>query len=297
MLDHKGYDLIPSTKRGCKGQTETRVEQACRSCSNIKSKQTKVRDSSLEIIESIIANQNLLNHKILTICIEEDLDKNLTGLIANQLMAKYQRPVLLLNKTIEEETEEIIWSGSGRNYDKSKFYNFKDFLNQSHYMRFAEGHQSAFGAAIADKDLSDFVIYTDEVLKDFDFTPNYKVDYIFNHNDMNPKEILDIANLKSIWGQGVEEPLIAIENIKVHANSIQLMSADKNPTLKITLPNGMSLIKFRSSKEEYDSLYSSSGCVSINIVGKCERNEWNGAVSPQIIVEDYEVIGKTDYYF
>ena len=164
-------------------------------------------------------------------------------------------------------------------------------------MRFAEGHQSAFGAAIADKDLNKFVIYSDEVLKDFDFTPNYKVDYIFNHNDMNPKEILDIANLKSIWGQGIEEPLIAIENIKVHANSIQLMSADKNPTLKITLPNGMSLIKFRSSKEEYESLYSPSGCVTINIVGKCERNEWNGAVTPQIIVEDYEVIGKTDYYF
>mgnify|MGYP006935837631 FL=1 len=51
MLDFKGYELVPSTKRGCKGQAETRVEQACRNCTNIKSRQTKIRDNSLEKIE------------------------------------------------------------------------------------------------------------------------------------------------------------------------------------------------------------------------------------------------------
>lgn len=48
MLDFKGYELVPSTKRGCKGQAETRVEQACRNCTNIKNRQTKIRDTSLE---------------------------------------------------------------------------------------------------------------------------------------------------------------------------------------------------------------------------------------------------------
>jgi len=114
---------------------------------------------------------------------------------------------------------------------------------------------------------------------------------------MNVNDVLELANLKTIWGQGVEEPLIAIENIKINNENLKLMSEDKNPTLKITLPNGMSLIKFRSSKEEYESLYSNLGCVTINIVGKCERNIWNGIVSPQIIIEDYEITGKQTYYF
>jgi single-stranded-DNA-specific exonuclease len=134
-------------------------------------------------------------------------------------------------------------------------------------------------------------------LADFDFTPSYRVDFIFNNDDMNTNSILEIANLKSIWGQGVEEPLIAIERICVHKDSIKLMSADKNPTLKITLPNGMSLIKFRSSNEEYESLCSDLGCVTINIVGKCERNIWNGMISPQVIIEDYEIVGRSNYYF
>ena len=114
---------------------------------------------------------------------------------------------------------------------------------------------------------------------------------------MNVKDILDIANLKSVWGQGVEEPLIAIERIKVYKDNVRLMSPDKNPTLKITLPNGMSLVKFRSSKEEYELFNSNLGCVSINIVGRCERNIWNGIISPQRIIEDYEIVDKQEYYF
>ena len=224
-------------------------------------------------------------------------DKNLTGLIANQLMAKYQRPVLLLNKCINEETKEVSWEGSGRGYDKSSFENFKDFLNNSGLVMYGEGHQSAFGSGILDSNFDKFIEYSNSALKDYDFSPSYKVDYIFKHDDMNIKDILDLANLKSVWGQGIEEPLIAIERIKIGNDNIRLMSADKNPTLKITLPNGMSLIKFKSSQEEYESLCTKLGCVTINIVGRCERNVWNGIVSPQIIVENYEIVGKTEYYF
>ena len=67
MLDFKSYESIPSTKRGCKGQFETRVEQACRNCKNIKNRQTKARDTSLEVIEGIIERDNLLSHPILII--------------------------------------------------------------------------------------------------------------------------------------------------------------------------------------------------------------------------------------
>lgn len=102
MLDHKNFELVPSTKRGCKGQMETKVEQACRNCINIKNRQTKARDVSLNKIEQIIQEQNLLSNKILVVKLDPELciEKNLTGLIANQLMSKYQKPVLLLHKVV-----------------------------------------------------------------------------------------------------------------------------------------------------------------------------------------------------
>ena len=310
MLDYRGYELVPSTKRGCKGQTETRVEQACRNCTNIKNRQTKARDAALENIERIIKEKNLLENKILAIKLDTfAADRNLTGLIANQLMAKYQRPVLLLNKTYYDmtlceedgtpiETRSVLsWEGSGRGYDKSKFDNLREFLKESDLVLYAEGHANALGVGIADMHFADFIDYSNQELAEFDFTPCYKVDFIFSGSDFRGTDIVEIAELKSLWGQGVDEPLVAIEHINVYAGNVILMSPDKSPTLKITLPNGTSLIKFKSSQEEYEKLRSETGCITINVVGKCERNIWNGTVTPQIIIEDYEIIGEQKYYF
>lgn len=310
MLDYRGYELIPSTKRGCKGQQETRVEQACRNCTNIKNCQTKARDAALEAIESIIKQKNLLENKILAIKLDSySADRNLTGLIANQLMAKYQRPVLLLNKTTYDtdifDTDgnkittlvSTAWEGSGRGYDKSKFDNLRQFLQDSGMVMYAEGHANALGVGITDKKFEEFIKYSNEALASFDFTPCYKVDFIFSGADFRGSDIIEIAGLKNLWGQGVDEPFVAIEHINVSSSNITLMSPDKSPTLKITLPNGTSLIKFKSSQEEYERLSSEMGCITINVVGKCERNVWNGSVSPQIIIEDYEIVGEQKYYF
>ena len=297
MLDFRGYELVPSTKRGCKGQAETRVEQACRNCTNIKSRQTKIRDNSLEKIEQIIANQNLLSNKILIVQLDDLItDRNLTGLIANQLMSEYQRPVLILNK-IENEDGTITWEGSGRGYDKSRLKDFRGFLENNKYVMYAEGHANAFGIGIKDEDINAFIASTNSALDGFDFTPIYNVDFIYKSDELTPDEVIDIAGMKSLWGQGVEEAEIAVEGIKVHKDNIRILSPDKNPTLKIMLPNGINFMKFRSSEEEYNKLYSELGYVTINIVGECERNIWNNKISPQVMIKDYEIVDRANYYF
>ena len=302
MLDYKGYELIPSTKRGCKGQTESRVEQACRNCTNVKNKQTRVRDENFETIKNIIKSKNLLKNKILVVKLEDlNVDKNLVGLIANQLMAEYQRPVLLLNKRIHPLTDPpdiVQWEGSGRGYDKSNLTNFREFLLDTQLVEYAQGHASAFGVGIKDKNFNKFIETSNELLKDFDFSPCYRVDFIWNSQSFNENDIVKIAELKSIWGQGIEEPLICIENITITKNNLTLMSRDKNPTLKIKLPNGTELIKFKSSEEEFNYLLENeSGCTVIDIVGECGRNIWCGNVTPQVIIKDFQIIKRMDYYF
>ena len=47
MLEFKAYELIPSTKRGCSGQKETRVEQAARTAANIKTRQGNEVDKGI----------------------------------------------------------------------------------------------------------------------------------------------------------------------------------------------------------------------------------------------------------
>lgn len=299
MLEFRAYEQIPSTKRGCKGQMETRVEQACRNCTNIRNRQNKARDASLEIIERIIEEKNLLENQVLAVKLEgrNESNRNITGLIANQIMSRYQRPVLILNRTVHDEDPDnvyVTWDGSGRNANGTDLTNFQEFLNESGYFEFAEGHDNAFGVSIRDEHFADFIEYANEKLKDVDFSPKYTPDVIYFANMVHGSEILKLADLGHIWGQGVEEPTVVITDVKVDKNNLNLFGS----TLKIALPSdeGISLVKFRSSNEEYESLYSELGCVTINVVGKCSRNTgWDD--KPQIIIDDYEIVGRTAYYF
>lgn len=296
MLEWKAYDLIPSTKRGCKGQEETRLEQALRVCTNVKNRQTRTRDAEVECIENIIQENNLLEHKVLAIKLDNmSIDRGITGLIANELMSKYKRPVVLLSKTEHEGLEA--WEGSARGYEKSKMKDFRQFVKESNLVFLAEGHANAFGFGIYDKDFENFISWSDKQLKDIEFSPSYKVDFIYSMSDINSKDILDLGDAKYLWGQNIDEPLIAVENVAVTNDMIGLMSRDKNPTLKIQLPNGVTCIKFKSSEEELDNLSSELGCVSINLIGKPEVNRYFGSVTPQIIITDYEIISRQKYYF
>lgn len=296
MLNYEGYKLIPSTKRGCKGQLESTAEQATRVCTNVKNRQLKLQTEGLEKIKKRIEQDNLLDNQILIIPIEEkEIDTRITGLIANKLMSEYQRPVLLLHKRIHEDGT-ITFEGSGRGYDKSNLNNLKDFLSESGLVMYAAGHQSAFGTGIREEDIVDFVSYSNEELSDFDFSSCYNVDYLFESNDFNSQIILDIASCKSLWGKDIDESLIGIKNIIVTKQNLTLMSPMKNPTLKITLPNKVALIKFHASDEEYDSLIS-NGYIKINIVGTCEINEYNGRVTPQIMIKEYEITEISEYDF
>ena len=291
MLNHCAYDMIPSTKRGEKGKTEAIVIQAVRNATNVRNRQKKARDNGFEYVEQIIAANNLDKNKIIVVQVSEDLDKNLTGLIANQLMAKYQKPVLLVR-----ETDEGLLQGSARGYDKSELKDLKSFLLESGFMEYAEGHAAAMGVGIYKDKVNALVDYSNTVLANYDFSACYDVDYEYMSNDFKAQDIIDIGSMKSLWGKGVDEAMVVIKGIKITSNNITLMSANKNPTIKITLQNGTSLIKFGASQAEFESL-KSSGYTEIDVIGTCAINEWQGMITPQILIKDYEVVGKQDYYF
>ena len=65
------------------------------------------------------------------------------------------------------------------------------------------------------------------------------------------------------------------------------MSADKHPTIKIHLDCGVDIMKFKSSQEEYKSFIASNKILTA--VCRCAKNEWNGNVTAQLIIEDFQL--------
>lgn len=295
MLSFKAYEQIASTKRGAKGQTEPRVEQAIRNCSSLKNKQTNNRDAGLDIILNLIQQYKLDQNPVIVIKLkpEYQISKTMTGLIANIISSDFQRPCLILNRTVNSETGEVAWEGSARGYEKSALTDFRKWLlENTPQIMYAEGHENAFGVGIKEADFQDFEAALYAGLREFNFSLVYKVDAIFQADDFKGEDIIEIGGLKHFWGKMIEEPYVAIERVKITPQNTQLMSKDKSPTLKITLPNGVSLIKFGSSEEEYNNLVSPMMTTVINVVGQCRQNVWAGRVTGQIEVADFEVLTK-----
>ncbi len=162
------------------------------------------------MIIKIIEDKKLYKNKIIAVKLDDDhqIDRNLTGLMANQLVAKYQHPVLILSK-VKHDDGSITWEGSGRGYPVPELEDFRTFLNNSELVVYAQGHGNAFGVAIKDELFDDLINFSNEALKDCEFKPYYNVDFIWHGADFKPNTILKIAGLKSIWGQSMPEPLVA----------------------------------------------------------------------------------------
>ena len=296
MLEFCAYDMVPSTKRGCKGQNETKVEQACRNCTNIRNRQNKERDVSLEFIDNLIQEEGLLNDPILIVQLDSAAaaNPNITGLIANQVAAKYNRPTLILNEY--KEDGEIIWRGSGRNIKGTDFDDLQRFLLDSQLTEYSSGHDNAFGVAVRDDQLAALKEYCRKELNACYFQPVYHVDAIIDAQNLSGLDVLSIGDMKDLWGQDMEEPKIAIENLHINASNIELLA--KGPTIKITptdREDGLSYILFKTSEDVYNLLYSEYGLTTINVVGTCARNDWSN--TPQIIIEDFEIVSKKEFYF
>ena len=288
MLQMYAFDIIPSGKRGHKGEDAYLVEEAVRICSNVKARQTKTQDTTMTLLESRIKSESLLDNGIIIFtCEPGQVEKNLAGLVANKIQAKYQRPCLVLSKSKTENDDEYYYRGSARNYGRSEIDDLRQLCEETGLVEYAQGHANAFGFSIAESKLPAFIEKTNEKYKSISQDAIYWVDFIWSLSEVDPDTVLEIAGMRDFWGQEIPESYVALERISLSSCRVQLLSADKNPTIKITLPCGVDVMKFKSSQEEYEAMCEENAVISI--IGTCNKNEWNGRVTPQILVEDFEL--------
>lgn len=292
MLNHKAFEEVLSNKRGHKlGEKEKLILQAIRTVTNVKNRQTRAEDAGLAMLEKMIETNHMLDHKILLFLLEPgQIDSEIRGLIANKFMAKYQRPCCLLTRT--NKNGEETYEGSGRGYTKTGINSFKKILEQCPEVIYVEGHDNAHGIGIKGNQVDNFLYHIDQLLENVSVEPVYRIDYDFKENENNNQIILDIAEMNDYWGQDIDRAYVNI-NFKITSSNFQIM---KSNTLKFNLPNGLSIIKFNGTDQEVEK-FTTTGYLEINAICKCSANKWNGQVYPQLIIEDYEIVDSSKYYF
>lgn len=279
-------ELVQSTQLGAKpGEKEISRKQAVRVCRNAKQRQKNLVDKAMNKLESRIFKRDLLENKILLIPVEEtdDIPSEITGLIATKLSSKYHHPTLIVR---ESSTEDML-KGSGRIENNTALGSFKQYVGQIEENSYAEGHDSAFGFGIKKNRVDEFLDKTNKDLHEIDFDSKYYIaDYIFDANESSISHIIySMRDGEEIWGHGVEQPQIIVENIHITKNDIKYM---KRNSLKFTYNNVTYTILVNAQAYDEFQLYQE---MNITVYGKMKVNEWCGRLTPQVLIDDYEIKG------
>ena len=284
---------VPSTKRGEKGLQETICTQTIRNCVNAKAKQKKEQEKAAELLGIQISNNNLEDNKILILNADEiDVDTTLTGLCAMEVAAKYKKPVLLGRTTVDGKELR----GSIRNFDNSPLKDFKSFLMSSGLMIYVAGHANAAGFDIPTAYVERLNEFANKELKDYNFNEKYfDVDFIVNGNCSYLNELIfDLDRGSKLFGQGCNEPRIAIENITINSKDIVVQGARKD-TIKFVI-NGITYIKF-FAKDLIEKIKSKEGKLTMTVLGRGLVNRWMGKEIPQILIDEIEFKEASIYDF
>ena len=280
-----GEKLIPSNKKGHKGELVALAAEATRECVNAKSRQARILDNIEEKIDIKINKKDLLINKVLFVELDDDDDfpSTLNGLLATRLTNKYSRPTI-----VARANDDGYIRGSARAIKTENMDSFKQYLEESEMFEYVLGHPLAFGCSISSYNLDKFFSYSNDSLKDVELGEKcYSVNFIRDAMDNDIDNLIrDVGEYEYIWSNQNDEPTLYIDNIILSANEIQIIGTNRD-TVKF-IKNGITYIKFKAN-ELIDEL-SGMKDIIMKIVGRCNINEWNGIKNPQIIIDDYEII-------
>ena len=273
---------------------ESIYDRAARFCKNSKQRQDKLRGKGLEKLSNQAKKfcKNSDETKILLVDATDVLHEGLTGVVAIKMAENFNKPVILLKRHRNERSEEV-YGGSARNMNNSPIENLKDVINSTNVIK-GQGHANAFGIVdlpIDKKEEATRIL--NDILKDVEYDATYLVDYIFDIYEVDVNTIMQLSVFDNIICQGIEEPKIAVENIKLSRSEFEIFGK-KEDIISFTY-NGIKYVQFKCKEgnQIYDFLqnaWDDNETVTFNIVGKPSINEYNGIRTPQVIILDNDII-------
>ncbi|MDD4188255.1 MAG: DHH family phosphoesterase [Bacilli bacterium] len=276
-IDSDKTYIYKPTRGSRKGQEieETIYQKSARMCVSHNNKRKRLSEKLIKPIE----DQINLDNKIICVKVDKEESEGMSGLLANALLGKFNKPSIVYSINSKNEIKGSMRANTG---------DFKDKLQKTGLFVFVAGHQDAAGLQIKEHCLEDIDEKLNEFFKDETFEKIHYIDFKIPFEEISFEFIKDICDLKYMYSTNIKEPLIYVENVKVQTKDIKLIGKKKN-TIKIETDE-VDFIKFRSSEEVYNDMVDWKDEVVLNIVGRASINEYNGKLTGQIFVDEWEVL-------
>ena len=272
---------VKSTKRGAKiGDIEYAAEQTARVGKNAKARQDKLKDKAIDTIDFKIQKDGLNDNNILVVEIDEqdDIQQELTGLIAMAMVNKYHKPCMIGRRSIKDEISGSIRS----NGNFAGLPSFKKFLEDSGLLNYTAGHDNAAGWSISNNKIDSLIEYANTHLRAEDFENCYTVDYILDATNNIDMLIGNLSSKPECFGNHVDEIRFVIKNIPLM--NVMAMGANKD-SMKISF-NDVDYVKFKDA--DFVQGVFDNRTKRLTVYGRGNLNTFNGKTTVQVFIDDYE---------
>lgn len=276
MYDKRGQGLIE----------ENIYDRAARISKNAKSRQDKQKDKVYNELKDLVDPNDKM------IMLESKIaEPGLVGLSAMKLADNFKRPVIIVKQV--EKDGNIVFSGSCRNFDGSPIENLKDVILTSNKFDFCSGHGNAAGLSIQPDNIQAAKEWFAHYLQKVDFNMPIPCDFLLDIEDLSITFIYEIDKYGWLWGTGLKEPKVAIENIIVKRSDIHVQGKNFN-SVAFTI-NDIKFVQFNMDEDEPLLEWASAwdgddnDTIILNIVGEAGINEYKGVYTPQIVIQKSEI--------
>lgn len=275
------------TKRGETFPTEENIyEHVVRLMKSYKSKQDRTRDKVVKLLLDKVTECK--DDKVAIIDATGDIDEALTGLVAIRISEAINKPVLLVRE------HEGALAGSGRAFNNCPIEDFRGFVEENPYISWAQGHNAAFGTELPKDNIGPAKRWFNKQLQDISMDKIYHVDFIIDSENLNIGFIQTIDKYKDLWGHGLEQPVVAIENITIKHSDIHIQG--KNYDSVTFMVGDIKFVQFKMSEDNELLVWASAWDredadeITLNVVGEVGLNEYKGIYTPQVTIQESEII-------
>lgn len=256
-----------------------------------KSLQQKYTDMVVEKIES---DPKALKDNVL-IYVDNEITSGFRGLVATELVSRYNRPVFLVSETDDS------YVGSARSIG---IINTLELCQNSDLCTFATGHGQAHGLGFKKENKDKLIEYFNEKLNKEDLQDVVFYDLEISANDITEIDVREVESFARISGTNCPEPVVKLtELILEETNTKKLgdhvravLGKDRN-TIKLNAYD-FALMKFRTNQDyakDVEEAFYNKEEFELEAVGTLNLNEFYNwglremVVSNQLFMIDYNI--------
>ena len=208
-----------------------------------------------------------LDRKCMFFMLENELEAEITGLVANRLLSEFQRPLFVL------KLKDGQYAGSMRAVGVESML---DIANSSGLCD-CQGHPNASGAFIKEEDFEQFKVVIEELLKDVEFSIKVEANIELAPNQITDNLVKQLTTINRISGTGF--PAI---KVLVRTDDYDVTTFSTKKHLKIVDESGLLIVKWNCL--DYQTMKNDKELVA---VGTLSSPRYGKVQYLQLTINDY----------